>query len=350
MQVPVAILTGDNESSIVITPSTVFWGIHLFVQKRVSKKMDTRDDALNVVVMSDKGVHAQTDFILKRIGSIKTVRFYITSLIQCISPLIRAACSLTTMTCLSIGGGHFWIEPNDCEHIARLLLQNGPLESLDFDCRIGDDGASKFANALISNNRLTRLHFRGCEMTSVAASCFGDMLRKNHSLRELWFSDENFGILGVHYIASALKDNTGLQSLRMRECRIGNDGLEELASMLETNETLTELSLLSNAHTYEGIDALISRIDKNRSLTSLDIYPYWESNKKNVITRRNAKLAALRPTACAQILIALLGMRKLRPQEAGLLSQIPRCLMRHVMAHTVWETRSRIDWDKEKVK
>jgi len=166
------------------------------------------------------------------------------------------------------------------------------------------------------------------------------LLAKSRTLTTLELCRRSLSEIAIRDICAALEDNEYLRELSLYDQKIKKRWGVYFARMLERNNTLCAI-WGAPVFPHECIfDALAQ---KNRALQ------YLESCKplraKNDLLRRNQALAAMRLDMCARCLVHLLGMRKLRRSQSGLLSIMPRDVLRYVIAPRIWTTRQRVEWD-----
>ena len=171
-----------------------------------------------------------------------------------------------------------------------------------YDCRIGDQGAASFGEALSDCRFLQSLIIAQNGVTGTGVEALMDGLRSNpiitslnlhsnpinhrgvtaiasfladedSSLQELVLDDsKTIGDEGVRAVIAALSCNFTLTTLSLKSCGVGKLATEALASCLNTNTALRELVLTSNAGIgSEGVEAISKGLKTNSALRKLDL-------------------------------------------------------------------------------
>jgi Ran GTPase-activating protein (RanGAP) involved in mRNA processing and transport len=202
------------------------------------------------------------------------------------------------------------LKPAGAVHIARLIRQDTPIQTLDLvNTGLLDEGVAVIAEALADNHHLRHLYLgtngitpagltplvarlgADCRLTSLFLSCnrIGDegaamlagALRENRSLVRLGLSSDRIGPEGAAVLAEAIAEHPTLRSLDLGWTRataavgelgnrIGNDGCRSLAAMLRVNRVLSVLDISHNGISQHAIDAITEALEAgNTSLVDL---------------------------------------------------------------------------------
>ncbi|KAH3762193.1 transport protein Sec24 [Pelomyxa schiedti] len=154
--------------------------------------------------------------------------------------------------------------------IAESLVSNKSLVSLDLGWNsIGDEGASKIAESLVSNKSLVSLYLGGNSIGDEGASKIAESLVSNKSLVSLYLGGNSIGAEGASKIAESLVSNKSLVSLYLGWNSIGDEGASKIAESLVSNKSLVSLYLGCNSIGDEGASKIAESLVSNKSLVSL---------------------------------------------------------------------------------
>lgn len=136
-------------------------------------------------------------------------------------------------------------------------LKTNSIVTLDLSRKnIGDDGASKIAEALSQNTSLLCLNLYKNHISDIGIAKLAEALKVNTTLVELDIGLNGVQCEGAKALAESIKLNTHLKSLKMYRSQL-KKGFIDLANALESNTSLIELDLRPGmANGEEQRDAL----------------------------------------------------------------------------------------------
>jgi len=232
--------------------------------------------------------------------------------------------------------------------MAGLLIANGRLVDVVFSSNnINDEGCLLLCDAVRNHPSLQVLHLNRNKLTTVSARSLAEVLVTNRTLRELWlYGNPDIGDEGAICLFEALLVNEHLRVLNVGNCGLTAASVPSLIRLIKDNSTLTKLYLYGNDFGEEGNAAIVDALEHNRVITVFECDLSNELEKrKNAIMERNKALVKVRVESCKASATTLLGIRKLRRAESGLLSTVPRDVLRYVIVPQIWATRERVEWN-----
>ena len=206
-----------------------------------------------------------------------------TSLGGCVSPLLMALASNTSVVELILQNCKVGLTGENGQALSNMLRTNTTLRALNlWGVRnvVHVDGKEESTRSvdlqticvgLTSNTSLAYLDLRVCKLTATAESgrALTDMLRTNTTLKSLKL-DYNDGISneGAVYLAQGLAQNRGLETLSIVECGIST-AVVELAEALKTNKCLLSLDISCNDDVGERFVHIVRSLQVNSTLRDL---------------------------------------------------------------------------------
>lgn len=187
-----------------------------------------------------------------------------------ISVIAKALMTNTSLTSLEIQCDPLYQE-NFADDIALLLSHNKTLTSFRLIPGISAKAASKILGALKENTTLTDLRLKCTTNQDTFATEVSNVLLTNTSLKSLAIVGSNIGHKGATKIAKALQTNATLESLTLSVNRIGDEGATEIAAVLQSNTSLKRLALGLNGIGDDGATKISAALQSNRSLTDLEL-------------------------------------------------------------------------------
>jgi hypothetical protein len=260
--------------------------------------------------------------------------------------LLDALISCATLLNLNLANNG--LESEEMLYVAKLLQTNRNLEDLRLsENPIGDGGCMTLCQAVGSHPGLKCLGISGIGITEVGAGAVADMLKINRVLATLYFTDNLFiGKSGSVCLINALGVNESLRTAILEMCRIGKTGVLALASCLRTNSVLTELTVDQRFFPRERSISIVEALETNRMMKSFHCgsLPVDLERARDAVIARNRALPRVRELHCRTTLVALVGMRKVRRRESGLLYEIPRDVLK-LIGFRILATNKRVEWD-----
>lgn len=187
-----------------------------------------------------------------------------------ISVIAKALMSNPTLTSLEIQCDPLY-QSTYADDIAQLLKNNRILTSFRLITGISGEAASKILGALKENTTLTDLRITCTENQGTFANEVSNILLTNTSLRSLDIVGSKIGHEGATKIAKALQTNTTLESLNLGVNSIGDEGATKIAEALQSNTSLRRLSLGLNSIGDEGTTKILEALQSNTSLNHLEL-------------------------------------------------------------------------------
>lgn len=165
-----------------------------------------------------------------------------------LAALREMLCNSTTLTTLTVNLPRIGLATLQ-NLLAEVVATN--MAVLKVGNKIGDDGASAIATALIETSKttaLTELSLSNLGIGATGTVALAGMLKTNTVLSRLDLSRNDIGSAGAAALGDALKDNAALKSINLDTAdaeppagAIDNAGATALASALLTNNVLEEL-------------------------------------------------------------------------------------------------------------
>jgi hypothetical protein len=249
---------------------------------------------------------------------------------------------------------HNDLSVDEARLVANLLQRNGVLESLRVGYNpLGDTGCIALAHAVRTHHNLTLLDISHTHITTVGMRSFVDVLQTNRILRvfnaacNVDITDESAADL-----SRVLCANDSLEELFIPSCSITDVGAFAFAECIKVNTALTRVTIFSDHISDHGQTALIRALEHNRTITvffsglfSSGLSREMVSTKDSVL-KRNERSVHVRKGRCKMALLTLVGMRKLRRTDSGLLCDIPRDVLKLVGVRIV-ATNRRVEWEPQ---
>jgi len=151
----------------------------------------------------------------------------------------------------------------------------GSLSSAPEDECFGDEGAEYIAEALETNQTLTRLDLSNNCIDTSGLRALSSALTINKGLKYLDISGNNFNTeADASILAKALRNNHSLTMLKLKNSLFDLEALAVLLKCLKRNRSLLEIDLTCKTRnipklTPRHIDMMVSYLEKNRTLTAL---------------------------------------------------------------------------------
>jgi len=194
------------------------------------------------------------------------------------------------------------------------------------------------------STRLTYLALSHCDFDVATTRAVTQVVNELPSLRCLRLSTSAFPGEAAVLLADALTHNHRVVDLDLDGCASYDQDASALARLIRGNSTLKKLYASSVKRLPSEQRKLVDALTENAALTQcrlgLDI---WDDMTKATCAQP-ARLLSQRLANCRQALLALLGMRKHRRCESGLLGPAPRDMLRYVLAKCIWATREHPEW------
>jgi len=130
---------------------------------------------------------------------------------------------------------------------------------------IGDEGATKVSESLMTNTTLTELYLRSNKIGVEGAAKISESLMINTTLTTLNLNYNSVGDEGAAKISESLMKNTTLTELNLYGNSIGAKGAAKISELLKINTTLTSLNLSCNHIYSDGVKNTIREAWKERS-------------------------------------------------------------------------------------
>jgi Ran GTPase-activating protein (RanGAP) involved in mRNA processing and transport len=180
-----------------------------------------------------------------------------------------------TFTSLCITHNSFGRNLAAVRSIAEGVRCNTTLQKLDLSfCRLGDQGISLLANALVIRNTSTlELILNVSEITSVGVRALvDDNMEAMKTLTKLCLGYNSIGNEGATILADALGRNAlpSLKRLDLDYCPIDDDGFVALVSALEQNTSLQILNLQGLQYGERGCLALAESLPNIKGLQQIN--------------------------------------------------------------------------------
>ena len=139
--------------------------------------------------------------------------------------------------------------------------------------RIGDEGASRLAEALAADSaRVALLDLWSNGIGPKGAAALAGALRRNKSVQKLYLNENAIGGEGAAALASALDGGSRVSTLWLSRCRLGDSGAQALARVLRRGRVrLEQLDLWENEIGAAGGIALARALSSNRMLRTLEL-------------------------------------------------------------------------------
>mmetsp|Transcript_9433 Transcript_9433/g.12268 ORF Transcript_9433/g.12268 Transcript_9433/m.12268 type:complete len:300 (+) Transcript_9433:87-986(+) len=143
---------------------------------------------------------------------------------------------------------------NDAQMLAEALERNSCLSSLTLNNErcLQDKGVQHLSDTLRTNQTLTKLDMRACNITDAGMKLFAEALTVNDGLKTLNLGFNHIRDDGARYLASSLRSNKTLLELGLEYNLIGENGALLLVESLTSRETHICLNL---AHNPIGLSA-----------------------------------------------------------------------------------------------
>ena len=93
--------------------------------------------------------------------------------------------------------------------IEKMKANTAISESME-EMRIGDAGATQFAQELAANTSLTEIDLSGCHLSDAGAIALANALESEECLTYLSLASNDIGDAGARALAQALQSNTSL--------------------------------------------------------------------------------------------------------------------------------------------
>lgn len=187
------------------------------------------------------------DILLNDVRRLKKVSFAgliqtTTQVERLVSALKRGGCVTDLdLSCCSFGEDGVWslcdfLKTKEC-CVSRLTIEA---------CRLSENDCRLICDTIVTNNSLTELNARSCNLLHVAIP-LRDALCRNGTLTSLILSDNDLRVRGSEvHIADALKTNSSLKNLCMEGNSFWTFNAKALSDALKLNEALTRLDLSGN--------------------------------------------------------------------------------------------------------
>ncbi|CAF4740122.1 unnamed protein product, partial [Rotaria socialis] len=117
------------------------------------------------------------------------------------------------------------------------------------------------------------------------------------------------GHKGAMHLACLLRTNQTLTHLDLKYCNIENQGVKELTDALRTNKSLTTLFLSHNKIDAEGVEYLIEALEDNKTL--LQIRDISASNDNQNLVSVNVAIQMRNNKVIVNLLYSKLGGKRL---------------------------------------
>jgi len=152
---------------------------------------------------------------------------------------------------------------------AAIAIRSSQLRTLDLSHNraVGDRGATKVFEALLTNKHLRNLLFANCGISEMAAGTLATALGQNTRLNTLSIAGNKLLTEGGFLLGTAIEHNKGLVSIDANQAGIGDRGAESIGRALRKNVRLTHLYLSSNGIGDKGAAAIARGVEHNPSLT-----------------------------------------------------------------------------------
>ncbi|CAF1097502.1 unnamed protein product [Didymodactylos carnosus] len=122
---------------------------------------------------------------------------------------------------------------------------------------------NKIIEKLRSNNT-TILNVASKNISYTGAKAIAEALKTNQTLTRLYMSNNNISDAGAKAIAEALKTNRTLTDLDIRSNNISDAGAKAIAEALKRNQTLTGLYMENNNISADGAKAIAEAVKKHK--------------------------------------------------------------------------------------
>jgi Ran GTPase-activating protein (RanGAP) involved in mRNA processing and transport len=152
---------------------------------------------------------------------------------------------------------------------AAIAIHSSQLRTLDLSHNraVGDRGATKVFEALLTNKHLRNLVLANCGISEMAAGTLATALGQNTRLNTLSIAGNKLLSEGGFLLGTAIEQNKGLFSIDANQASIGDRGAESIGRALKKNVRLTHLYLSSNGIGDKGAAAIARGVEHNPSLT-----------------------------------------------------------------------------------
>ena len=136
---------------------------------------------------------------------------------------------------------------------------------------LGNRGAKKIGDALITNRTLKKLDVSLNDISSRGGVSIANAARQNLTLKELNISWNAIGDIGGKALGEALGSNRALRTLDISQCAIGEDATCAISEGLRKNTTLKVLKMDHTRCGETGGKKLMAMLTRNDCLTTLTL-------------------------------------------------------------------------------
>ncbi|QDQ28169.1 hypothetical protein FNU76_18470 [Chitinimonas arctica] len=154
--------------------------------------------------------------------------------------------------------------------VARVSRNDPALTRIEIQ-RLGDGDAEGLAQALASNQHLTKLSLVNCTLTPPGARMLVAALAKHASVTKFDLSNIPVSAAVMRELADGLKSPNPLRKLVLHRCRLDIHGAREVAELLKCNQDLHTLKLSHNEIGVEGARDLADAIAGNNALATVSL-------------------------------------------------------------------------------